>query len=101
MPEKQRKKSKVLRKKKRQPWRKDSWVSVGLDISTSSIAGAAFGWDATLRLFKGPSFFMQRWSKDDHYFKRMKDASYASDCVLDLAHQLGIMNASEGHLHRH
>lgn len=65
----------------------------GFDTSMSSLAGAAIGYDATLKKYIGPVFVMKRWSKDDHYFTRLNDAARSHDLVLELQHQLG-MNLS-------
>jgi hypothetical protein len=66
------------------------WMVAGFDTSMSSLAGAAIGWDATLNKFKGPVFTITRWTKEDHYFDRLSQASKASDLVLDLQAAMGI-----------
>lgn len=68
---------------------KESWAALGFDVSMSSIAGSAFGYDKTLNEFKGPHEIITRWQKDTHYFDRMKDVAYGHDMVLDL---LGMLN---------
>lgn len=85
-----RKKHKPLVKAKPRVLRKRGYMVCGFDTSMSSLAGAAIGWDATLRKFVGPEFVLRRWSKDDHYFTRLKDAAQAHDLVLDLQHGLGL-----------
>ena len=56
----------------------------------SSLAGAAVGYDKTLGQLKGPVFVMKRWSKDDHYFDRLRDCARSSELVHELVGQLGI-----------
>lgn len=63
----------------------------GFDTSMSSIAGAAIGYDATTKNFKGPVFTEVRWQKGDHYFERIKAAAKGHDFIHDLMHVLGVM----------
>lgn len=63
----------------------------GFDTSMSSIAGAAIGWDATLRKHVGPVFSMLRWAKEDEYYDRLYETDKSCDIVLDLMHDLGLM----------
>lgn len=68
----------------------------GFDISMSSIAGAAIGYDNTLQKFVGPKFIYLRWEKDDEYFDRLKEASHAELWIGGLIEELGmILNLSE------
>jgi hypothetical protein len=60
------------------------WMVCGFDTSLSSIAGAAFAYDAVLRKFKGPVFKTVRWQKEDDYFSRLKDAVKSHEIVFDL-----------------
>jgi hypothetical protein len=71
--------------------RPKGWVVAGFDTSMSAIAGAAIGWDATLKKFKGPEFVMIRWSKEDHYFDRLHAAARAHDIIHELQSNLGMM----------
>lgn len=71
--------------------RERGWMVVGFDTSMSSIAGAAIGYDATLKALRGPVFWDNRWQKDDHYYSRIKEAAYSHEFVLDLMHELGLM----------
>ncbi len=57
----------------------------------SSIAGAAIGYDATLKTFKGPSFVYVRWEKDDEYFDRLGEANHAELWIGGLIEELGMM----------
>jgi len=61
----------------------------------SSISGAALGYDRTLNCYKGPSFACKRWSKEDHYFTRLRDAAKGHELVLDLIHGLGMVIGDE------
>lgn len=71
--------------------REKGWMICGFDVSMSSIAGAAFGYDKALDKKVGPKFFMKRWQKDDHYFDRLRDAAKAHECVLELQSGLGLI----------
>jgi hypothetical protein len=64
------------------------WMVVGADTSMSSIALAAIGYDAVLKKRKGPVFVIKRWSKENDYFSRLKDAAKAHELVLDLQGQM-------------
>src|SRR5512146_3156056 len=64
------------------------WIVAGFDTSMSSITGAAIAYDGILKQFKGPVFTVVRWSKEDHYFDRIKAAAKAHDFMLDLQAQL-------------
>lgn len=80
----------IVRKKVPRATRSQTWVACGFDTSMSSLAGAAVGYDKTLKKLRGPVFVMQRWSKEDHYFDRIKDAAKSYDLVHDLIGQLGM-----------
>jgi hypothetical protein len=86
-----RKKHPGLAKAKPRSLRKKGWIVSGWDTSMSSLAGAAIGYDSTLKKFVGPEFVIQRWSREDHYFKRLKDAAKAPDLLHELLHRLGLM----------
>jgi hypothetical protein len=68
--------------------RNRGWMVAGFDTSMSSIAGAAIGYDATTKKLRGPEFTIVRWSKEDHYYDRIKAAAKAHEIILDLQHQL-------------
>lgn len=68
--------------------RKRGWMVAGFDTSMSSIAGAAIGWDETLQKLRGPEFIEVRWSKEDHYYDRLKQAAKSHEIILDLMHEL-------------
>lgn len=59
------------------------WIAIGIDISMSSIAGAAIGYDATLRQIKGPVWSMLRWPSNYDYLLRVKEAAEAEKFLLD------------------
>jgi hypothetical protein len=87
----------MAKHKKRTPKvteKKRGWMIVGADTSMSSIALAAISYDAVMKKLKGPVFVIKRWSKEDDYFSRLKDASKASDLVLDLQHEMGLSLAT-------
>lgn len=83
-----------VKKKKRKgiSFREDKpprgWMICGFDVSMSSIAGAAISYDAVLKKFKGPVFAEIRWSKEDHYFDRLKAAAKSHDLILDMQGQM-------------
>ena len=70
--------------------RERGWMVAGFDTSMSSIAGAAIGYDKTLNRFRGPAFTITRWSKEDQYLDRLKQAAMSYETILDLQHLLGI-----------
>lgn len=70
--------------------RKRGWMVCGFDTSMSSLAGAAIGYDNTLKRFVGPKFVYLRWSKEDEYFDRLFEASKSHELVLELQHSLGL-----------
>lgn len=72
------------RKKHRRPTRNQTWVACGFDVSMSSIAGAAVGYDNTLGAIRGPVFTITRWEKNFHYFDRLAQAAKAHDSVIEL-----------------
>lgn len=71
--------------------RSRGWAVCGFDISLSSIAGAAIGYDATLKKFTGPSFIYVRWEKDDEYFDRLREANHAELWIGGLIEELGML----------
>jgi len=64
------------------------WVVCGFDVAMTNIAGAAIGWDAVLKKLKGPVFVDIRWTKEDHYFERLKWAAKSHEFILALQAQL-------------
>lgn len=64
--------------------KKPTIVAVGIDVSMSSIAGAAIMHDSILQTMRGPVWHVQRWKQSDDYFKRMVFAAKAHDFVFDL-----------------
>ena len=68
------------------------FMVVGFDLSLSSIAAAAIAYDAVLKKYKGPVFFMQRWSKEDHYFDRLKFVAKGQDVIFALMGELKLGN---------
>jgi hypothetical protein len=81
---------KVAKKLPTVPVKWHGWMVCGFDTSMSSIAGAAFAYDHTLKKYLGPEFVIRRWSKEDHYFDRLKQASKSHELVLDLQATLHI-----------
>lgn len=70
------------------------WMICGFDVSMSSIAGAAIAYDRTCDRHRGPVFVMRRWSKEDHYFDRLKMAAKSHELILDLCAELRVVMAS-------
>jgi len=68
------------------------WVVAGFDVSMSSIAGAAMCYDAVLDQMKGPGFVIRRWSKQDHYFDRLRTAAMGHELIWDLLGELRLGN---------
>jgi hypothetical protein len=77
-----------VRKKVQKATRRQTWVACGFDVSMSSMAGAAVGYDKTLKKLLGPVFTMKRWEKNYNYLDRVKDAGKSHELVLDLIAQL-------------
>lgn len=68
------------------------WMLAGFDLSYSSIAAAAISYDAILHKHKGPVFYMQRWSKEDEFFDRLKFVAKAQDIIFTLMGELKLGN---------
>jgi hypothetical protein len=83
------------RKKVQKATRRQTWVAAGFDVSMSSMAGAAVGYDATLKKLLGPVFTIKRWEKNYHYFDRIRDAAKSHELVLDLITQLKMTPEAE------
>lgn len=85
--------TKVVAKKKKglkQPENPVAWVAVGLDLSMSSLAGAATAFDKTLKKRVRPVARLILWERGTHYFERMTDIAKAHNFILDLIHDLGV-----------
>jgi hypothetical protein len=67
-----------------------TWMAAGFDLSMSSVAGAAIGYDGTLKRMTGPDFTMKFWGKDTHYFERITDCANADTLIHELQERLGI-----------
>lgn len=80
-----------LMKAKPRELRPRGWMIAGFDTSMSSIAGAAIGYDGTLKRLVGPEFLLMRWSKDDEYLDRLKEAAMAHEIVHELQNALGLL----------
>jgi len=65
----------------------------GFDTSLSVVAGAAIGYDETLRTLKGPVFISKRWGRGYHYFDRLRESARSHEWILDLQ---ALMNISLG-----
>lgn len=68
-----------------------SWMAVGFDIQMAAVAAAAFAYDATLKKDLGPVAVIQRFSKDVHWFERMKYAARPEVYIHDLMAKLKIL----------
>jgi hypothetical protein len=62
---------------------KPAWIACGVDISMSSIAVAAIGYDATLKKLRGPSLHTLRWQSEHDYLDRLKQAARAENLIQD------------------
>ena len=84
----------LAKHKKKEPNFKEhdhGWMVVGFDTSMSSIASAAFAYDAVLRKFKGPVFKTVRWNyPQDDYFDRIRSAANSHDFIFDLQTLLNV-----------
>lgn len=89
IPAKNRAKPRV-RKKKQPATRRQTWIACGFDVSMSSVAGAAVGFDNVLGKVKGPVFTMKRWEKNYNYLDRILDVVKSHVFVLDLIQQLNM-----------
>ena len=78
-------------RKKHPKRRNKTWMVVGFDISLSSIAGAAFAWDGTLRKFVGPVFVMKSWPPNTHYFEKLQDLVRAENFIHELQLKLKLV----------
>lgn len=67
------------------------YICVGFDTSPSSLAGAAFGYDAILGKVVGPAFVMRHFTRDDDYFSRLLLAANAHEMMQDLLGDLGVL----------
>lgn len=70
-------------------------LAVGIDLSPSSIAGAAKMFDATLGKMQGPVWNVTRWPKNTPDFEKMLFLSKGHEIIYDLIHQLGGIAAIE------
>jgi hypothetical protein len=61
--------------------RTKGYICCGFDISMSSIAGAAFGYDSTMKLNVGPITVVKRWERKVDYFTRLADAARGVELV--------------------
>ena len=66
-------------------------MACGIDLSTTSIAGAAFGWDNTLKKEVGPVFNTIRWEREHDYFRRLNDLAKGQNFIIDLFGQLKML----------
>jgi len=78
--------------------RNPGWVVCGFDTSASCIAGAAIGYDRTLRKYKGPVFTIERWQKEMQYLDRIRRCAYSYELVQDLVHKLGPVSMKAEHV---
>jgi hypothetical protein len=72
--------------------KRHGWMVCGFDTSMSSISGAAFAYDRTLKRTQGPVFATMRWnSPEDEYLDRIKAAAKAHELVWDLQSGLKVV----------
>lgn len=70
--------------------RQASWMSVGLDVSSTAIAGAAFAYDKTLRKELGPVAVVWRFTGMD-WLERIKKAAYVYEMIHELQAMLKVV----------
>jgi hypothetical protein len=75
--------------KKKTPKRKETYVAIGCDVSMTNISIAAVGYDKVLGK-RGPEFSGTRWTKEIHYFDRLRSAALGYKFILDVIGKLGI-----------
>lgn len=80
-------KKKVRKKQKKNP---ETYVAVGIDLSTSSVAMAGFAWDATLRRRVGPATASIRWERGVDYFVRLAALTRPQNLVEEIFAQLHV-----------
>lgn len=70
------------------------WIACGCDVSMSSIAVCAIGWDATLKKIRGPSTHTLRWTSETPYLQRLEEAANAANLIQSAMSGLGFFVAS-------
>lgn len=70
------------------------WIAVGVDVSMSSIAVAAMGWDATLKQMRGPSTHTLRWPSSYPYLDRLREAARPANLIDEALSGLGFWTQS-------
>lgn len=80
--------AKAKLKRKALAEKQSTYVACGFDVSTYSIAGAAFAWDNVLKQNLGPVAVVKRWEKGTDYFTRLADAARGVELVHALIAQL-------------
>lgn len=78
----------MVTKAKPKKTKRQTVLAMGFDTSTYSIAGCAMLYDALLDKTKGPVCIIHRWTKEDHFYKRLADATKAHEFVIDLLTKL-------------
>lgn len=74
-----------------EPASRRSWAAVGVDTSLTAVSACAVGYDATTDKFAGPSWAEIRWMPEDSYFTRLKEASAGHELILDVIHELWVV----------
>lgn len=78
-------KGKLKRKKN-----SETWVAVGIDVSMSSVAAAAFAYDGITQRIVGPATAIIRWERGTDYYDRLKAASRAENVLHELFNELAL-----------
>jgi len=61
-----------------------SWVAIGMDMSMTSIAAAAIGWDGALGAMTDVRWGEIRWTPEHDYFTRLGQAANVHSLILDV-----------------
>jgi hypothetical protein len=70
---------------------RDNWAAVGIDTSMSSIAVVAYGQDGRARKV---GWAEKRWTVNDDYLKRLKDAAMAHNLIQEAIKRFWILDPS-------
>jgi hypothetical protein len=81
-------------KKKRKPT--ESWACFGCDVAMNCISIAGIGYSRTLDKYSGPVFSNMRFTKETHYYDRLKFAVKSVDQMWDLCARLSLPSISQG-----
>lgn len=78
--------------------RDKSWAALGVDTSMTACSVAGMGHDALLDKIVGPFYAEIRWQPDDHYYKRLAEASDGQKLVWDVLAKLYAIPSDRVHI---